>query len=342
MRGDLPMTKNETAVLAGDVGGTKTRLAVFSSTAGLQSPLAEADFASRDYASLEAVVREFLSGVDAKVDRASFGVAGPVFDRKARITNLPWVLDEERLAEALGLASVRLLNDLEAVATAVPWLGAGDLFTLNKGRAAPNGSMAVVAPGTGLGEAFLIWDGAGYRAYPSEGGHADFAPTNPQEAGLLLYLLKRFEHVSYERVCSGIGLPNIYAYLKDSEGAVSPESGSERLAGAEDPTPLIIAAALDNERPCARCRTALEMFASILGAEAGNLAMKVMGLGGVYIGGGIPPRILPVLRDGAFMGAFKRKGRMSRMMEAVPVHVIMNPTAALLGAASRAIAGREI
>jgi glucokinase len=198
--------------------------------------------------------------------------------------------------------------------------------------------MAVVAPGTGLGEAYLIREGAGYRAYPSEGGHADFAPTDTQQAELLRYLLKRFEHVSYERVCSGLGLPNIYACLKDSEDAGQPDPLCERLAAGDDPTPVIVAAALDAERPCARCRAALNIFAAILGAEAGNLALKVMAVGGVFLGGGIPPRILPVLQSGSFMEAFRRKGRMSRLMDAIPVHVILNPKAALLGAACRAMA----
>lgn len=332
------MKKQSKVVLVGDVGGTKTSLAVFSSTSGVQSPLAEATFASHRYPSLEALAREFLSGIEIKVDCASFGVAGPVVDRQARITNLPWVMDEDRLASELSLRSVLLLNDLQAIATAVPSLAEDDLFTLNRGRAVPGAAMAVVAPGTGLGEAYLIWDGAAYRAYPSEGGHADFAPSNAQEAALLLYLLDRFEHVSCERVCSGMGLPNIYAYLKDSDAAGPPDGLSERPAAAEDPTPVIIAAALDAERPCPRCRAALNMFASILGAEAGNLALKVMALGGVYLGGGLPPRILPVLQNGSLMEAFKRKGRMSRLMDAIPVHVILNPKAALLGAACRAMA----
>jgi glucokinase len=325
-------------ILVGDVGGTKTSLAVFSSASGLEAPLAEATFASQNYPSLETLAREFLSGVEIKVDCASFGVAGPVVSRQAKITNLPWVMDEDRLAEELGLASVMLVNDLQAIAFAVPTLKAGDLLTLNIGRPVPNGAMAVIAPGTGLGEAHLIWDGTGYRAYPSEGGHADFAPTDTQQANLLVYLLKRSEHVSYERVCSGMGLPNIYAYLKDSEDAGQPDPLAERLASGDDPTPIIVAAALDAERPCARCRATLNMFASILGAEAGNLALKVMAVGGVYLGGGIPPRILPVLQGGSFMEAFKRKGRMSRLMDAIPVHVILNPKAALLGAAYQAMA----
>jgi glucokinase len=198
--------------------------------------------------------------------------------------------------------------------------------------------MAVVAPGTGLGEAYLIWDGTRYRAFPSEGGHADFAPTNAVEVGLLQYLLNRFDHVSCERVCSGTGLVNIYAYLKDGGYAQEPEWLTEQLVSAHDPAPVIVKAALDEEKPCGLCQTTLNVFVSILGAEAGNMALKVMASGGVYLGGGIPPRMLSALENGPFMKAFRRKGRMSGLMEGIPVHVILNPKVALLGAACHGMA----
>lgn len=327
------MNASDAAILAGDIGGTKTDLVVFSPARGLPDPLAEATFASRDYSSLQALVREFLSGIEREVDRAGFGVAGPVVDGKAVITNLPWAMDEETLARELGLSSVRLFNDLEAVAAAVPRLGAGDLHPLHCGRASAQGTIAVIAPGTGLGEAYLVWDGTRYRAHPSEGGHAGFAPADAQQAGLLAYLRERFEHVSCERVCSGMGFPNIFAFLKESGGAEEPQWLTERLAAAEDPTPVIVAAALDETRPCRLCREALEMFVSILGAEAGNLALKVMATGGVYLGGGIPRRILPALQSGLFLKAFRGKGRMSDLLSEIPIHVILTPKAALLGAA---------
>jgi len=322
-------------LLAGDIGGTKTNLAVFSPETGPRAPLAEATFPSADYPSLETIVREFLSQTDLKVERASFGVAGPVVAGRATTTNLDWMLDERQLQEALNLSSVRLLNDLDAIAHAVPLLEPADLHTLNQGQPTPGGTIAVVAPGTGLGEAFLTWDGSRYRTHASEGGHADFAPTNRFEIELLRYLQERlgFEHVSYERVCSGRGLPNIYAYLKDSGTACEPAWLAERLAAAHDPTPLIVNAALDGERPCELCVATLDTFVSILGAEAGNLALKVMATGGVYLGGGIPPRILPALEQGRFMEAFRRKGRFSDLLARVPVHVILNPKVALLGAA---------
>ena len=320
-------------LLAGDIGGTKTNLAVFSPEDGPRAPLAEATFPSADYPSLEALVREFLSQVSLSVERASFGVAGPVVASRATITNLPWVMEETQLQETLNLSSVRLLNDLNAIAHAVPFLEPADRHTLNAGQQAPDGAMAIVAPGTGLGEAFLTWDGTRYRPHASEGGHADFAPTHPLEVELLRYLQGRFERVSYERVCSGRGLPNIYAYLKDSGYADEPAWLTEQLAAADDPTPIIVNTALDSQKGCELCVATLNAFVSILGAEAGNLALKVLASGGVYLGGGIPPRILPALEQQRFMEAFRRKGRMSDLLARVPVHVILNPKVALLGAA---------
>jgi glucokinase len=322
-------------LLAGDIGGTKTNLAIVSPEAGPRAPLVEATFPSGRYPSLEALVSEFLAQVDWKPGQASFGVAGPVVAGQATITNLPWVISETQLQASLGLlpGRVRLLNDLAAVAYAVPWLEADDLHTLNQGQAAPGGAIAVIAPGTGLGEGFLTWDGSRYRAHASEGGHTDFAPTNWLEVDLLRYLLDRFEHVSYERVCSGRGLPNIYAFLKDSGHAEEPTWLAERLAVVDDPNPVIASAAFDDERQCELCVATLDTFVSILGTEAGNMALNVLATGGVYLGGGIPPRILPALEGVPFMRAFRDKGRMSDLMDRIPVHVILNPKVALLGAA---------
>lgn len=318
-------------LLAGDVGGTKTDLAVFSHDSGPNVPLVEATFSSGRYSSLEELVSEFLSQIDFQVDRASFGVAGPVVSGKATITNLPWKMDEAQLQEALDLSSVRLLNDLAAIAYALPFLGPSDLHAINEGQPVANGTLAVIAPGTGLGEAFLVWDGARYIPVPSEGGHTGFAPTNRMEIELLCYLLERFDHVSFERVCSGIGIPNIYAFLKDSGYAPEPDRLAEQLAAADDPTPIIGRAALAGE--CDLCVATLNTFVSILGAEAGNLALKVLAVGGVYLGGGIPRRILPMLQNGRFMRSFVHKGRFSELLARVPVYVILNPKAALFGAA---------
>jgi len=320
-------------LLAGDIGATKTNLAIMSSKAGPRTPLAEANFPSTAYPSLEAVAREFLSQVEWQVERACFGVAGPVVGGRASITNLPWLIDEQNLQDALRLSTVYLLNDLQAIANGVPALEPADLHTLNVGQPAPGGAIAVIAPGTGLGEGFLTWDGSRYRPHPSEGGHTDFAPTNPLQAELLRYLQGCFEHVSYERVCSGLGLPNIYAYLKDGGYAAEPDWLAGQLAATDDPTPVIVNAALDRERPCKLCTATLDVFVSILGAEAANLALKVLATGGIYLGGGIPPRILPLLEKERFMESFRRKGRFAELLAQMPVHVILNPRVALLGAA---------
>jgi glucokinase len=322
-------------LLAGDIGGTKTNLAVFSSEKGWREPLMEQTFSSGQYPSLEAVVREFLGQQHFSVERASFGVAGPVVGGQATITNLPWVMDKEQLSATLNIPSVRLLNDLDAIAHAVPFLEPGDLHTLNVGQVVARGSIAVIAPGTGLGEAFLTWDGSRYWPHTSEGGHADFAPTNELEIGLLRFAQQRFKHVSFERVCSGKGLPNIYAYLKDSGYAQEPQWLAERLAATNDPTPIIMNAAIEEDKGarCDLCVATLSAFVSILGAEAGNLALKVLATGGVFLGGGIPPRILSYLEDERFLQAFRRKGRFTDLLARVPMHVILNPKVALLGAA---------
>lgn len=320
-------------LLVGDIGGTKTNLAVYSSVTMLREPVAEATFPSARYSSLEEIVRAFLSQFKVQVDRASFGVAGPVVNGQATITNLPWVIGVTQLQEDLHLESVTLMNDLEAVAYAVPFLQATDLHTLNAGQPTKEGSIAVIAPGTGLGEAFLTWQGAHYAAHTSEGGHADFAPADDLQIGLLRYLQTRLDHVSYEWVCSGIGLPNIYTYLKDSGYAEEPAWLAEQLAIVQDPTPFIVSAALDNTSRCDLCVTTLNTFVSILGAEAGNLALKVLATNGVYIGGGIPPRVLSFLQQKQFMQAFLHKGRFADLLVRVPVHVILNPKAGLLGTA---------
>ncbi len=328
-------------LLVGDIGGTKTNLAVYASDRGLGTPVAEATYPSGNYASLEAIALEFLNRIDERagigtrkqIDRACFGVSGPVVAGSATITNLPWIMDQNRLQTELGLKFVRLLNDLEAIANAVPILQPDQLHTLSAGKPSPGRSIAVIAPGTGLGEAYLTWDGARYRAYACEGGHSDFAPTNAFEIGLLNYLLHEFDHVSYERVCSGKGLPNLYAYIKDCGIAEEPDWLAQKIAEADDPSPLITSTALAGGPGSELCIMALNLFVSILGAEAGNLALKLGALGGVYLGGGIPPRVLSVLSSGHFLQAFHRKGRLSDILIDTPVYVILDAKAGLLGAA---------
>jgi glucokinase len=320
-------------ILAGDVGGTKTRLALFSIEEGPHKPTGETTYPSSRYASLEVIAKEFLAKSKKSVELAIFGVAGPVVSGQATVTNLPWRIDEDLLSQSLGIQSVHLLNDLEAIAYAIPFLTTADVNTLNEGRPDPEGSIAIVAPGTGLGEAYLTWDGHHYRAFASEGGHTDFAPVNDLQIGLLRYLQERGMHVSYERVCSGKGVPNIYDYLRDKDYAAEPVWLSDKLAVAEDRTPVIFNAALDLEKPCELCWSTLKIFVSILGAEAGNFALKILADGGVYLAGGIPPRILPALTQGQFMAAFLNKGRLSTILDKMPIHVIVNPNVAILGSA---------
>ncbi len=324
-------------LLAGDIGGTKLHFGLFSKERGLRRPLAEAVYPSSDHDSLGGAVNRFLGETRRRATKAVFGVAGPVFEGKSQITNLPWVIDEGLLLESLKMKSVRVINDVEAIASFVPFLRAEDVITLREGMPVRHGVKAVIAPGTGLGEAWLAWDGKQYRAYPSEGGHADFAPAAELENDLLATLRGLHGHVSYERVCSGIGIVNIYNFLKKSGVAAEPAWLAQRLSQEADPVPVIVEKALDRETPCDICVRTLGLFASILGAEAGNMALKILATGGIYLGGGIPPRILPFLEKGQFTEAFLRKGRMRDLVARIPVHVITNPKTALLGAAAQGL-----
>jgi glucokinase len=317
-------------LLAGDIGATKTNLALYSPESGL-TPLRQATFLGAEYTSLEAVCQAFLVGDPTPVETAVFGVAGPIFEGEATVTNLPWVIREATLEQVLGLQEATLLNDLEATAYGVPHLSPADLYILND--APPrSGTKGVIAPGTGLGEAVLLYHGGHYHVLASEGGHTDFGPKTPFEIGLLRYLMDRFDHVSYERICSGIGLPNLYAYIWETRTSGDPPPAAEAYHQAPQPTRVIIQKAMSGESEL--CMEALNAFVSILGAEAGNLALKVMASGGIYLGGGIPPRILPKLKDGTFMAAFVRKGRFSKMLSEWPVYVILRSDTALLGAAA--------
>lgn len=318
-------------LLAGDIGGTKTVLALFDTEKGMQRPVVEERFPSDDYPSLETIILQFLADKAVKVETAAFGVAGPVADGRSQITNLPWIIDAATIAQTFEIPRVHLLNDLEAIANAVIHLEPDDLVTLNEGEPEPNGAIAVIAPGTGLGEAFLTWTGSRYRAHPSEGGHAAFGPGNAEQIELLRFLHGRYHHVSYERVCSGIGLPNLYDFLREDGRYPEPDWLAQAIANSEDATPVIVTAAIQDKVPL--CLATLDLFVDILGDEAGNLALKVLATGGVYIGGGIPPRILPQLQQPRFLAAFRRKGRFVDIMWKMPIHVIRHPKAALLGAA---------
>lgn len=320
-------------LLAGDIGGTKTVLALVAERGAATEILAEAVFPSREYATLETVVAAFRAAHPAPVARAAFSVAGPVIDGHAHITNLPWRLDERCLGQAIGVGRVRLVNDLQATAYAVPQLRPEQVTPLLPGAPDAAGVRAVVAVGTGLGEALLVPDPAGFLALPTEGGHTDFAPRGALQRRLLAHLQRLHEHVSYERVCSGMGIANLYHFLAEHAPEPPPPWLAARLAAGGDVTPALVEGGMSRERACPVCRRTLRLLASILGAEAGNAALRSLATGGVYLGGGIPPRILPVLRGRAFREGFLRKGPMTRLMERIPVHVILEPRAALLGAA---------
>jgi glucokinase len=322
-------------LLAGDIGATKINLGIYAADKGPREPLTEATFLSSQYPSLAALAGEFLAEAKLAVEDACFGVAGPVINGQATISNLPWRVDQTELKEKLGLKSVILINDVEATAQGVPLLKPAEVHCLNKGEEIKGGTKAVIAPGTGLGEAILIWDGKRYQAHASEGGHADFAPTNLLEDDLLQHLRDEWGHVSYERVCSGMAIPYLYAYLRERGYAEEPTWLAQQLAETDDPTALIIDAAL--EQKAQLCVGVLNLFCSILGAEAGNLALKVMATGGVYLGGGIPLRIVAALEQGPFMEAFCCKGRLSDLMTRMPVNVVLNPRIALIGAAFKGL-----
>ena len=320
-------------LIAGDIGGTKTDLAIYSKEFGPHAPLAQAQFRSADFPSLQAMVSEYLARESMSVDVGSFDVAGPVIDGHVKTTNLPWVMDEASLAKDLRLKSVHLMNDLQAVARAVPVLRPVDLVTLNPGLPVAKGAIAIIAPGTGLGESFLTWDGERYVANGSEGGHSDFAPTDEQQLRLLAYLLGRFDHVGVERVCSGIGVPNLYEFLRDAEKIPERPEVAQQIAAAKDRTKAIVEAGSNPNAPSELCRATIDLLVSILAGEAGNLALKVLATGGLYIAGGVALHLLEELKKPRFVQTFTRKGRFKDLMERIPIHVITT-RAALVGAAT--------
>ena len=317
-------------LLAGDIGGTKTTLAIYEMAIADPRRVREATFSSGAYPSLEPIVRELLRNSRTRVDRACFAVAGPVDGGTARITNLPWTLDESALAVALDIPSVTLINDVQAAAYGMLFVAPDNFAYLRSGIPRAVGSTtAVIAPGTGLGEALLYWDGSGHHAIASEGGHADFAAQTDDEIALLRYLQRQFEHVSCERVLSGDGIGSIYSFLR-AGGAVEPAWLTERLASG-DRNAAISEVALAKRDPL--CVRALDMFCAALGAETANLALRGVATGGVIIGGGIAPQILPLLGRGPFLARFVHKGRFSSWLEGISIRVALDQQAPLLGAA---------
>jgi glucokinase len=322
-------------ILAGDVGGTKVHLALYNFAAGRLKSVRDEKFPAHEFASLDAVATHFLAaGEREQIAAACFGCPGPVRNGQLKLTNLPWTLDQHELAQSIGIEHIFLINDLEANGYGIPELAPQSILTLHAGDASAVGHRGLIAAGTGLGEALLIWDGKQHRPIPSEGGHCDFAARNDREIALLQYLRKILNgRVSWERVVSGIGIQNIYAYLRDVEKMDEPQWLRDRMA-AEDPNAVIGQCAEDGSSPL--CFDTMQMFAAAYGAEAGNIALKVLAAGGMYLGGGIAPKALKTLQAGGFMQAFLDKGRLSPVLEATPVRVILDDTCALLGAAAYA------
>jgi len=320
-------------ILAGDVGGTKVHLALYDFIDGKLEYSRDQRYAAKEYSGLEEIVKQFLGA--QKVTAACFGVPGPVRNGRLRLTNLPWTLDSHELSLNLGVTHVFLINDLEANGYGVAELAADQIYTLSEGDTSQIGNRALIAAGTGLGEALLIWNGRIHTPYPSEGGHADYAPRNEDEIDLLRFLKQKYNgRISYERVISGMGLTSVYEFLREVRGMDEPPKLAEKIAAAPDPNTVITEMALAAKSEI--CEKALDMFVSAYGAEAGNMALKLLSVGGVYIGGGIAPRILEKLKDGTFMKAFTDKGRLSQLLINMPVRVILDSRAALLGAAAYA------
>jgi glucokinase len=324
-------------ILAGDVGGTKVHLALYDFTNGRLHPIRDQKYPAHEFASLDDVVKNFLGadgGAKKDIIAACFGCPGPVRDGRLKLTNLPWILDTRDLVKSLSIPHISLINDLEANGFGIPELAPDKIFTLHAGSPEADGHGGLMAAGTGLGEALLIWEGTKHRPIPSEGGHADFAARSNREIALLEYLRSTLKgRVSWERVVSGLGIKNIYAFLRDVEKINEPGWLHDRML-CEDPNAVIGQCAEDGSSSL--CFETMKMFVGAYGAEAGNIALKVLATGGMYLGGGIAPKILKTLQNGTFMQAFIDKGRLSPLLESIPVRVILDDTCALLGAAAYA------
>jgi glucokinase len=317
-------------ILAGDIGGTNARMAFFEVRQGRLNLVTESVYPSRQHSGLDEIVTRFVAEQKRQPEAACFGIAGPVRNGRVETSNLPWIVESKNLARELNLDSATLINDLEANAWGIGALEEKNFITLNQVKGNPTGNQAVISAGTGLGEAGLYFDGKQYHVFASEGGHTDFAPRNELEIDLLRYLTARFGHVSYERVLSGPGLVNVFHFLRDT-GRGQPPGWLNQEMAQSDPAAVISKAAMDGR--CGLSEQALDMMISIYGAEAGNLALKVMSTGGVFLGGGIAPKILPKLAGPLFMNAFLGKGRMQPLLETIPVKVITFDKTALFGAA---------
>src|SRR5260370_13426580 len=324
-------------ILAGDVGGTKVHLELYNFANGRLQAVRDQKFPAHEFASLDDVVNKFLAAGNEKKDEivaACFGCPGPVRDGRLKLTNLPWMLDERDLEKSLGIPHIFLINDLEANGYGIPELAPESIFTLHSGAPNASGHAGLISAGTGLGQALLIWDGDRHRPIPSEGGHCDFAARTSREVALLEYLHNTLNgRVSWERVVSGIGIKNIYAFLRDVENLNEPGWLHDRML-AVDPNAVIIHFAEDASSSL--CFVTMKVFCVAYGAEAGNIALKVIATGGIYLGCGVAPKILNTLKNGTFLQAFLDKGRLSPLLQSIPVRVILDDTCALLGAAAYA------
>ena len=320
-------------VLAGDIGGTKTTLAIFEVHGTRIKSLIEEKYPSKEHASLNEIVKKFIETHGHKPDWASFGIAGPVHHGQAKTTNLPWLVDAKQLAEEAGFRKVWLLNDLEANAWGISALTEEDFFTINQGTPDLEANAAIISAGTGLGEAGLYFDGKQLQPFASEGGHSDFAPNSDLEIELLRFLKKRYaddSHVSWERVVSGMGIENIYDFLSEYHQVATPDWLEESIKTGDKAA--AISKAADDSR-CPICQKTLELFVHLYGAEAGNLALKLMSTAGIYLGGGVAPRNIEQFNNAIFMDGFASKGRMKEMLQAIPVKIILNQKTALYGPA---------
>jgi glucokinase len=326
----MDISDEQSIVLAGDIGGTKTNLGLFLPGDKRPELVTMESYSSASAQSLQDLIARFVVGNPERIASACFGIAGPVMEGSSKTTNLPWHVSEKDIKGRFGWGKVRLINDLTATANAVHLLLNDEICELNPAASKADGNVGVVAPGTGLGVALLVAVGGRLYPVPSEGGHADFAPTNDDQVELWRYLNKKLGHVSVERVISGPAIRDIYSWLRDRCDFPEPVWLAERIK-AEDPPVVISGAALDQNEPL--CVKTLEVFVSILGSYAGNLALTGMTTGGIYLGGGIAPKILPKLKEGGFMTAFLDKGRFRELLSKMPIRVILNDKAALLGAA---------
>ncbi|MBI5472782.1 MAG: glucokinase [Ignavibacteriae bacterium] len=321
-------------ILSGDIGGTKTNLACFTLDNGRLARGEFKSYPSKQFSSFTDVIQSFRQETSPDITMAAFGIAGPVVNGRCEATNLPWVVDNSAVASACALPAVGLINDLEATAYGVLRLEQNDLLMLNAGAPQEHGAIAVIAAGTGLGEGALVWNGSRYQAVPTEGGHTDFAPRNEVEINLLRFLLTKHKRISYERIVSGMGIVNLYQFFRTQVNHPEPEWLAAQFTDADAAAAITSAAMAGKDEACVRT---LELFVSLYGAEAGNLALKFLATGGVYIGGGIAPKILPELQQSTFLDSFTMKGRFSNLMKSIPVSVVLNSEAALYGAAHYAL-----